>query len=436
MLPISRTPTAVAKPPISSLPQPTAIQTRSFTEFSPQKQLREPMTTDMMNHENRILECDLSIKYCALQIQKSNEAPVQQQPISNSVAMNNVIPSPSLFIKTNLQPPSGTATATATSVSQLPAPMLSFSSGVLRFKRPSDFAPQGLTTSALTPQTSSKSSSVLSLNLENSSHNHQNLTKSNPDLPESINEEKDEEDSPLGSGEINRAMSELEDVNPGTWSGRLPPTLPGLLSSSTGHFYFTTAKQRTSFDPHLRADKVVSPLHNNDGDDKSIKSECLPIKSFDRSVKRLGIPPTLYSSDSNLMPPDTWSNSLPNRSFREFPKPSTIEPPSSLAQLRARADGREESSTERIYGPLGFIKLPYEHPRLHSDHQDVKSPHSVISCVNLRHSADAASSEGEVCHLRGELELARQKVTTLTSQLESNPVPAQGLSLKSYRLES
>lgn len=90
----------------------------------------------------------------------------------------------------------------------------------------------------------------------------------------------------------------------------------------------------------------------------------------DRSVKRLGIPPTLYSSDSNLMPPDTWSNSLPNRSFREFTKSSTVESPSSLARLRARADGREESSTERIYGPLGFIKLPYEHPRLHSDHQD------------------------------------------------------------------
>lgn len=108
----------------------------------------------------------------------------------------------------------------------------------------------------------------------------QNLTKSHPDLPESINEEKDEEDSPLGSGEINRAMSELEDVNPGTWSGRLPPTLPGLLSSSTGHFYFTTAKQRTSLDPHLRVDKVASPIHNNDGDDKSIKSECLPVKSF------------------------------------------------------------------------------------------------------------------------------------------------------------
>ncbi|VUZ55933.1 unnamed protein product, partial [Hymenolepis diminuta] len=316
---------------------------------------------------------------------------------------------------------------------------LSFSSGVLRFKRPSDFAPQNLT-SALTPQTSSKSSSVLSLNLENSSNNHQNLTKSHPDLPESINEEKDEEDSPLGSGEINRAMSELEDVNPGTWSGRLPPTLPGLLSSSTGHFYCTTAKQRSSFDPHLQADKVANPMHNNDGDDKSIKSECLPVKSFDRSAKRLGIPSILYSSDSNLLPPDTWSNSLPNRSFREFPKSSIVEPPSSLAQLRARADGREESSTEGIYGPLGFIKLPYEHPRLHNDHHNVKSPHSVIGCVNLRHSADAASSEGEVCHLRDELELARQKVTTLTSQLESNACLVsnfeQSLASMAQRLQS
>ncbi|VUZ55934.1 unnamed protein product, partial [Hymenolepis diminuta] len=95
MLPIGRTPTAIAKPPISSLPQPTAIQTRSFTEFSPQKQLREPMTAESL---------------------------VQQKPISNSVALNNVVPPPPLFIKTNLQTPSGTATATATSANQLPAP--------------------------------------------------------------------------------------------------------------------------------------------------------------------------------------------------------------------------------------------------------------------------------------------------------------------------
>ncbi|VDN99707.1 unnamed protein product [Rodentolepis nana] len=46
MLPIGRIPTAVAKPPTASLPQPTAIQTRFFTEFSPQKQLRKPVATE------------------------------------------------------------------------------------------------------------------------------------------------------------------------------------------------------------------------------------------------------------------------------------------------------------------------------------------------------------------------------------------------------
>nr|CDS33157.1 neuron navigator 3 [Hymenolepis microstoma] len=393
MLPIGRIPTAVAKPPTSSLQFPTAIQTRFFTEFSPQKQLRKPVII---------------------------EAPVQNQPIGNSVGTNNVTSPPPHFVKTDLQLPSATSTAAATSVSQLPTPTLSFSSGVLRLKRPSDFAPQGLTASVLTTQTSSKPSSVVSLNSTNGCHNLQSSINSHPDLPESINEEKDEEDSPLGSGEINRAMSELEDVNPGTWSGRLPPALPGLLSASTGHFYLTTARQRTSFDPHLRAGNVASLRRNNDEDNKSIKSECLPIKSLDRPVKPLAIPTTPYSSDSNLVPPDTWSNSLPNRSFREFSKSSPVEPSSSLVHLRARADGREESSTERIYGPLGFIKLPYEHPRSHSDHQDVKVPHSVIGCVNFKHSAGTSDSEAEVCHLRRELELARQKVTNLTSQLESN----------------
>ncbi|VDO01691.1 unnamed protein product [Rodentolepis nana] len=194
--------------------------------------------------------------------------------------MNNVISPPPHTVKTDLQLPSSVSTAAATSVSQLPTPTLAFSSGVLRFKRPSDFAPQGLTASVLTTQTSSKSSSVVSLNSANGCHSLQNSINSHPDLPESINEEKDGEDSPLGSGEINRAMSELEDVNPGTWSGRLPPALPGLLTSSTSQFYLTTARQRTSFDPHLRVDKIVNPRRNNDEDNKSIKSECLPIKSF------------------------------------------------------------------------------------------------------------------------------------------------------------
>ncbi|KAL5963160.1 hypothetical protein TSMEX_009099 [Taenia solium] len=85
-------------------------------------------------------------------------------------------------------------------------------------------------------------------------------------------------------------------------------------------------------------------------------------------MKRLGIPPTLYSSESNLFTPDTWSNSLPNRPFHTATEAVTIESPSTLAQLRARADGREEVPTERIYGPLGLLKLPYDPPRSHVDH--------------------------------------------------------------------
>lgn len=76
-------------------------------------------------------------------------------------------------------------------------------------------------------------------------------------------------------------MSQLEDVDPNTWSGRLPPAFPGLLSSSSGNHYLSTARQRTSFDPQMRPDKITSSGGNgNDGDDKSIKSECLPVNNF------------------------------------------------------------------------------------------------------------------------------------------------------------
>lgn len=102
---------------------------------------------------------------------------------------------------------------------------------------------------------------------------------------ENVNGEKDEEaegeESPLGSGEINRAMSQLEDVNPGTWSGRLPPTLPGM-STSNGQFYLTTARQRASLDPHLHNEKISTSVNHNDGDNKSIKSECLPGKDLSK----------------------------------------------------------------------------------------------------------------------------------------------------------
>ncbi|KAL5104314.1 Neuron navigator 3 [Taenia crassiceps] len=384
MFPISRPGGGLVKHP-SSLPQPTSIQTRSLMDFGGSRPIREI----------------------------SAETPLQQ-PISKSTVMNNTI-SPPLFTKPHIQyyPPSNYP-----GVSQLPAPTLSFNAGVLRFNRPSDFLPQ-----SLTPTASSKSSSFASLSSSNGGHPLPNSSKVRHNEHEEVNGEKDEEgegeESPLGSGEINRAMSQLEDVNPGTWSGRLPPTLPGI-STSNGQFYLTTARQRASLDPHLHNEKISTSVNHNDGDNKSIKSECLPGKDLNRPMKRLGIPPTLYSSESNLFTPDTWSNSLPNRPFHRAIEVTTMESPSTLAQLRARADGREEVPTERNYGPLGLLKLPYDPPRSHIDHGEVKSPYSVLGCTNMKHSDDGAGSEEEICHLRRELESARQKVTTLTSQLELN----------------
>ncbi|VDM33087.1 unnamed protein product [Hydatigera taeniaeformis] len=385
MFPISRPGGGMMKHP-SSLPHPASIQTRSLVDFGGSRPLREI----------------------------SGEPPMQQ-PISKSTVVNNAI-SPPLFTKPHIQyyPPSNYP-----GVSQLPAPTLSFNAGVLRFNRPSDFLPQ-----SLTPTASSKSSSFASLSSSsNGGHPLPNNLKMLHNENENVNGEKDDEgegeESPLGSGEINRAMSQLEDVNPGTWSGRLPPTLPGM-STSNGHFYLTTSRQRASLDPHLHNDKISASVNHNDGDNKSIKSECLPGKDMNRPAKRLGIPPTLYSSESNLFTPDTWSNSLPNRPFHRVTEVTTMESPSTLAQLRARADGREEVTSERIYGPLGFLKLPYDPPRSHIDHGEAKSPYSVVGCTNMKQSDDGTGSEAEICHLRRELESARQKVTTLTSQLELN----------------
>ncbi|CDS41694.1 neuron navigator 3 [Echinococcus multilocularis] len=379
MLPMSRPGGVLVKHP-SSLPQPASIQMRSLVDIGGSRPLRE------ISAENS-----------------------PQQPISKSTGTNNAI-TPPLFTKSHMQhyPPSNYP-----GVSQLPTPTLSFNAGILRFKRPSDFLPQ-----SLTPTPSSKSSSTASLSLtSNGGHNLSNSSKTRHDEHVNVNGVKDDEEgegegSPLGSREINRAVSQLEDVNPGTWSGRLSPTLPGM-STSNGHFYLTTARQRASLDTHLHNKQTSTSANHNDGDDKSIKSECLPGKDLNRPMKSLGIPPTLFSSESNLFTPDAWSNSLPNRPFHRAMKATTRKSPSTLVQLRARADGREEVPTERIYGPLGFLKLPYDPPRSHTDLGEVKSPYSVLGCTDMKHSA-------EICHLRRELETARLKVTTLTSQLELN----------------
>ncbi|EUB61736.1 Neuron navigator 3 [Echinococcus granulosus] len=429
MLPMSRPGGVLVKHP-SSLPQPASIQMRSLVDLGGSRPLREisaevnrtdlqwqtaeavhsPRQTFVFRFSGNILDCDktsrntpsrstppigqwcfyhqvsshqplvvgsvvprvaensASISWPALDVfllqGQSELRNSPQQPISKSTGMNNAI-TPPLFTKSHMQyyPPSNYP-----GVSQLPTPTLSFNAGILRFKRPSDFLPQ-----SLTPTPSSKSSSIASLSsTSNGGHNLPNSSKTRHDEYVNVNGEKDDEEgegegSPLGSREINRAVSQLEDVNPGTWSGRLSPTLPGM-STSNGHFYLTTALQRASLDPHLHNKQTSTSANHNDGDDKSIKSECLPGKDLNQPTKSLGIPPTLYSSESNLFTPDAWSNSLPNRPFHRAMKATTRESPSTLAQLRARADGREEVPTERIYGPLGFLKLPYDPPRSHTDH--------------------------------------------------------------------
>ncbi len=94
-----------------------------------------------------------------------------------------------------------------------------------------------------------------------------------------------DEESPPASpgGEINRAVSQLEDVNPGTWSGRMPQSLPGMSPLTPAHHaaaaYLATSRQRASMGSHiLPTDKEATPVNKNDGDDKSVKSECLPMK--------------------------------------------------------------------------------------------------------------------------------------------------------------
>ena len=102
------------------------------------------------------------------------------------------------------------------------------------------------------------------------------------------NDEEDDNESPLGSGEINKAMSQLEDVNPGTWSGRLPPDLPGM-SPTSGPFYRSEVPSRLSMISHLHNEKVSTPTNHNDGDDKSVKSECLLVKESSKSAHGISV---------------------------------------------------------------------------------------------------------------------------------------------------
>uniref|UniRef100_A0A5K3FBG6 Uncharacterized protein n=1 Tax=Mesocestoides corti TaxID=53468 RepID=A0A5K3FBG6_MESCO len=180
----------------------------------------------------------------------------------------------------------------------------------------------------------------------------------------------------------------------------------------------TAASQRSSLGLHV--DKEGASVSAGDADNKSIKSECLLPKELSRTARRLGPAVACYSSESSLATPDSWSYSLPIRPFKvdsgSVSKVSPMEGACPLLHPRARADGKEEVDSERVYGPLEFIKLPYDPPRSAMTGADSRD------CVKLstpNFSNGSMKSSAEINLLRHELEVARQKVATLTSQLEA-----------------